>query len=60
MCLCGQGVNGTAEHYQHREKSNEGVTRGPLRSEKEAVLLGKLSPVCGSLIISGWIGKDVE
>ncbi|KAK2850058.1 hypothetical protein Q7C36_008841 [Tachysurus vachellii] len=38
-----KGVNGTAEHYQHREKSNEGVTRGPLRSEKEAVLLGVIS-----------------
>ncbi|GAA6083655.1 ecto-NOX disulfide-thiol exchanger 1 isoform X1 [Tachysurus ichikawai] len=43
LCKADGGVNGTAEHYQHREKSNEGVTRGPLRSEKEAVLLGVIS-----------------
>lgn len=53
VCACGQGVNGTAALYPNREKSNEGVTRGPLRSEKEAVLLGKQSLVCVGLINSG-------
>ncbi|KAB5577084.1 hypothetical protein PHYPO_G00205900 [Pangasianodon hypophthalmus] len=38
-----KGVNGTAALYHHREKSSEGVTRGPLRSEKEALLLGVIS-----------------
>ncbi|KAK3543782.1 hypothetical protein QTP70_027199 [Hemibagrus guttatus] len=38
-----KAVNGTAALYQQREKSNEGVTRGPVRSEKEALLLGVIS-----------------
>lgn len=60
MCLCGQGVNGTAALYHLREKSNEGVTRGPLKSEKEALLLGKISLVHIGLISGGWIGKNAE
>lgn len=55
MRLCGQGVNGTAALYQQREKSNEGVTGGPLRSEKEALLLGKLSPVCVCRFDQKWM-----
>lgn len=35
-----QGLNGTAVLYHHWEKNNEAVIRGPLRSEKEALLLG--------------------
>lgn len=35
-----QVVNGTAAHYNYREKNNDAATWGPLRSEKEALLLG--------------------
>ncbi|XP_053352871.1 ecto-NOX disulfide-thiol exchanger 1 isoform X2 [Clarias gariepinus] len=38
-----KGVNGTAAIYQNREKNNDGLTRGPVRSEKEALLLGVIS-----------------
>ncbi|KAL7881760.1 hypothetical protein AOLI_G00086080 [Acnodon oligacanthus] len=38
-----KGLNGTAVLYHHREKNNEVVMRGPLRSEKEALLLGVIS-----------------
>ncbi|XP_017566358.2 ecto-NOX disulfide-thiol exchanger 1 isoform X3 [Pygocentrus nattereri] len=38
-----KGLNGTAVLYHHREKNNEAVMRGPLRSEKEALLLGVIS-----------------
>ncbi|XP_036421325.1 ecto-NOX disulfide-thiol exchanger 1 isoform X2 [Colossoma macropomum] len=38
-----KGLNGTAALYHHREKNNEAVMRGPLRSEKEALLLGVIS-----------------
>uniref|UniRef100_W5LD96 Ecto-NOX disulfide-thiol exchanger 1 n=1 Tax=Astyanax mexicanus TaxID=7994 RepID=W5LD96_ASTMX len=38
-----KGLNGTAALYHHREKKNEAVMRGPLRSEKEALLLGVIS-----------------
>ncbi|XP_052004721.1 ecto-NOX disulfide-thiol exchanger 1-like isoform X2 [Xyrauchen texanus] len=38
-----KGVNGTSALYLHREKNNEAVIRGPLRSEKEALLLGIIS-----------------
>ncbi|XP_028847225.1 ecto-NOX disulfide-thiol exchanger 1 isoform X2 [Denticeps clupeoides] len=39
-----KGVNGCAvNHYQHREKNSEVAMRGPLRSEKEALLLGIIS-----------------
>ncbi|XP_056611413.1 ecto-NOX disulfide-thiol exchanger 1 [Triplophysa dalaica] len=36
-------VNGTAAHYNYREKNNDAATWGPLRSEKEALLLGIIS-----------------
>ncbi|XP_043104397.1 ecto-NOX disulfide-thiol exchanger 1-like [Puntigrus tetrazona] len=38
-----KGVNGTATLYHHREKNNDMVIWGPLRSEKEALLLGIIS-----------------
>ncbi|XP_073701110.1 ecto-NOX disulfide-thiol exchanger 1 [Garra rufa] len=38
-----KGVNGTAALYHHREKNNDAVIWGPLRSEKEALLLGIIS-----------------
>ncbi|XP_059417534.1 ecto-NOX disulfide-thiol exchanger 1-like isoform X1 [Carassius carassius] len=38
-----KGVNGTAAFYHHREKNNDTVIWGPLRSEKEALLLGIIS-----------------
>ncbi|XP_062862754.1 ecto-NOX disulfide-thiol exchanger 1 [Trichomycterus rosablanca] len=38
-----KAVNGTAALYHLQEKSNEGMMRGPLRSEKEALLLGVIS-----------------
>lgn len=38
-----KAVNGTAALYHHREKNNETVIWGPLRSEKEALLLGIIS-----------------
>ncbi|XP_055070863.2 ecto-NOX disulfide-thiol exchanger 1 isoform X1 [Misgurnus anguillicaudatus] len=38
-----KGVNGTAALYHHREKNNEAAIWGPLRSEKEALLLGIIS-----------------
>ncbi|XP_016306305.1 ecto-NOX disulfide-thiol exchanger 1-like isoform X2 [Sinocyclocheilus anshuiensis] len=38
-----KGVNGTAALYHHQEKNNDAVIWGPLRSEKEALLLGIIS-----------------
>ncbi|XP_066497396.1 ecto-NOX disulfide-thiol exchanger 1 isoform X2 [Hoplias malabaricus] len=38
-----KGLNGIAVLYHHREKNYEAVMRGPLRSEKEALLLGVIS-----------------
>ncbi|XP_026865401.2 ecto-NOX disulfide-thiol exchanger 1 isoform X1 [Electrophorus electricus] len=38
-----KGMNGTAVLYHHQEKKNELAMRGPLRSEKEALLLGIIS-----------------
>uniref|UniRef100_A0A671MB95 Ecto-NOX disulfide-thiol exchanger 1-like n=1 Tax=Sinocyclocheilus anshuiensis TaxID=1608454 RepID=A0A671MB95_9TELE len=35
--------NGTAALYHHQEKNNDAVIWGPLRSEKEALLLGIIS-----------------
>ncbi|XP_076841505.1 ecto-NOX disulfide-thiol exchanger 1 isoform X2 [Brachyhypopomus gauderio] len=38
-----KGMNGTTVLYHHQEKNSEVITRGPLRSEKEALLLGIIS-----------------
>ncbi|XP_030642331.1 ecto-NOX disulfide-thiol exchanger 1 [Chanos chanos] len=38
-----KSMNGTAALHHHREKNSEGVARGPLRTEKEALLLGIIS-----------------
>uniref|UniRef100_A0A671SKA2 Ecto-NOX disulfide-thiol exchanger 1-like n=1 Tax=Sinocyclocheilus anshuiensis TaxID=1608454 RepID=A0A671SKA2_9TELE len=43
LSLREKGVNGTAALYHHREKNNDAVIWGPLRSEKEALLLGIIS-----------------
>uniref|UniRef100_A0A672K3J6 Ecto-NOX disulfide-thiol exchanger 1 n=1 Tax=Sinocyclocheilus grahami TaxID=75366 RepID=A0A672K3J6_SINGR len=43
LSLREKGVNGTAALYHHQEKNNDTVIWGPLRSEKEALLLGIIS-----------------